>query len=144
MPSKCLARHFYYENYKFSAFRFPLSVYFTIFVRLLANSKFPNGKIETIYSATSKIPKWENRRRLSYFCALRSGGKRNRRCGARAEGACTLCRAARRKSLRSRINILGVCEHLRRKQGAKRANRNDLQYNKQINNKKYTEYEYFI
>ena len=45
MPSKCLARHFYYENYKFSAFRFPLSVYFTIFVRLLANIKFPNGKI---------------------------------------------------------------------------------------------------
>ena len=29
--------------------------------------------------------------------------KRNRRCGASAEWACTLCRAARRKSLRSRI-----------------------------------------
>ena len=28
----------------------------------------------------------------------------NRRCGARAEVACKLCRAARRKSLRSRVN----------------------------------------
>ncbi len=44
-------------------------------------------------------PLVQNRQWLGYFCALCSVGKRS---------------------------ILGVCEHLRRKQGAKRANQNDF------------------
>ena len=45
-----------------------------------------------------------------FLCQARER-KRNRRCGARAEGVYSFCRAARRKSLQSRINIVNLCEH---------------------------------
>ena len=46
-----------------------------------------------------ECPLIQNRQWLGYFCALRSGGKRS---------------------------IVSLCEHLRRQQGAKRANQNDF------------------
>ena len=55
------------------------------------------------------LPKKSSMMRL-FLCQARER-KRNRRCGARAEGVYSFCRAARRKSLRSRINIVNLCEH---------------------------------
>ena len=52
----------------------------------------------------NKKLKTESGKRKTFVFRFSLGvGKRNRRCGASAEWACTLCRAARRKSLRSRI-----------------------------------------
>ena len=52
----------------------------------------------------NKKLKTESRKRKTFVFRFSLGvGKRNRRCGASTEWACTLCRAARRKSLRSRI-----------------------------------------
>ena len=52
----------------------------------------------------------------------------NRRCGARAEGACTLCRAARRKSLRSRVNAKCRMQNAELTKFPKRGNRRRLGY----------------